>query len=111
MACHCESSLVSDRYSRQVILPEIGEEGQAVLRDARVLIVGAGGLGSAVLQYLAAAGVGCLLIVDRDRVEESNLQRQPIYRMSDIGSLKADAARNALLAANPGLSIESICER
>jgi len=94
-----------------MILPEVGKEGQARLRNARVLVVGAGGLGSAVLQYLAAAGVGCLLIVDHDRVEESNLHRQPIYRMSDIGCLKADAARNALLAANPGLSIESVCER
>jgi sulfur-carrier protein adenylyltransferase/sulfurtransferase len=101
----------SDRYSRQTILPEIGAEGQARLRAARVLVIGAGGLGSAVLQYLCAAGIGHLAIVDHDRVEESNLHRQPIYRMSDVGSLKAQAARDALLGANPEVRIEAICER
>jgi sulfur-carrier protein adenylyltransferase/sulfurtransferase len=105
------SDQVSDRYSRQTILPEIGAEGQARLRAARVLVIGAGGLGSAVLQYLCAAGIGRLAIVDHDRVEESNLHRQPIYRMSDVGSLKAQAAREALLGANPEVRIEAICER
>jgi molybdopterin/thiamine biosynthesis adenylyltransferase/rhodanese-related sulfurtransferase len=81
------------------------------LRDANVLVIGAGGLGSAVLQYLCAAGVGRLTIVDHDRVEESNLHRQPIYRMSDVGALKAQAAREALLGANPEVRIEAICER
>lgn len=100
-----------DRYSRQTILPEVGAEGQARLRAASVLVIGAGGLGSAVLQYLGAAGIGRLIIVDHDRVEESNLHRQPIYRMSDVGSLKAQAARDALLSANPEVRIEAVCER
>jgi molybdopterin/thiamine biosynthesis adenylyltransferase/rhodanese-related sulfurtransferase len=102
---------VSDRYSRQTVLPEVGAAGQARLRGGRVLVIGAGGLGSAVLQYLAAAGVGHLVIVDHDRVEESNLLRQPIYRMSDVGLRKADAAREALLATNPEIRIETVCER
>jgi molybdopterin/thiamine biosynthesis adenylyltransferase/rhodanese-related sulfurtransferase len=105
------SGPTSDRYSRQTILPEVGSAGQARLRDGSVLVIGAGGLGSAVLQYLCAAGVGHLAIVDHDRVEESNLHRQPIYRMSDVGALKAQAARDALLGANPEVRIESICER
>lgn len=102
---------MSDRYSRQTILPEIGAAGQARLRNASVLVIGAGGLGSAVLQYLCAAGVGRLIIVDHDRVEESNLHRQPIYRMSDIGSLKAEASRAALQATNPEIRIEALCDR
>src|ERR1700722_15185379 len=100
-----------DRYSRQSILPEIGPAGQARLREATVLVIGAGGLGSAVLQYLCAAGVGRLVIVDHDRVEVSNLHRQPIYRMSDVGNLKTQAAREALLGANPEVRIEALCER
>jgi molybdopterin/thiamine biosynthesis adenylyltransferase/rhodanese-related sulfurtransferase len=102
---------MSDRYSRQTILPEVGAAGQARLRDASVLVIGAGGLGSAVLQYLCAAGVGHLVIVDHDRVEESNLHRQPIYRMSDVGTPKALAARNTLRELNPELRIDAICER
>jgi sulfur-carrier protein adenylyltransferase/sulfurtransferase len=102
---------VSDRYSRQVILPEVGPTGQARLRDARVLVVGAGGLGSAVLQYLCAAGIGHLVIVDPDRVEESNLHRQPIYRMADVGVFKAQAAREALLSLNPEVRIDALYER
>jgi sulfur-carrier protein adenylyltransferase/sulfurtransferase len=99
------------RYGRQTILPEVGEAGQARLRDACVLVVGAGGLGSAVLQYLCAAGVGAAVIVDPDRVEESNLHRQPIYRMEDVGLLKAQAAREALLSLNPEVRVEAVCER
>ena len=102
---------MNDRYSRQTILPEIGAAGQARLRNASVLVIGAGGLGSAVLPYLCAAGVGRLIIVDHDRVEESNLHRQPIYRMSDVGSLKAEASRAALQATNPEIRIEAVCER
>ncbi|MBV8910134.1 MAG: HesA/MoeB/ThiF family protein, partial [Gammaproteobacteria bacterium] len=77
----------------------------------RVLVVGAGGLGCAALQYLAAAGVGCLVIVDPDLVEQSNLHRQPLYRMSDVGSAKVHAARAALLAMNPEIRIEAFSER
>ena len=102
---------MTDRYSRQMILPEVGAAGQARLRAASVLVIGAGGLGSAVLQYLCAAGVGRLVIVDHDRVEESNLHRQPIYRMSDVGALKAQASREALVAANPEVQVEAVCER
>ena len=102
---------MSDRYARQTILPEVGEEGQVRLREACVLVVGAGGLGSAVLQYLCAAGVGSLLIVDPDRVEESNLHRQPIYRVGDVGRLKAQVAREGLLSLNPQVEIEAACER
>ena len=100
-----------NRYSRQTILPEVGAAGQARLHDARVLVIGAGGLGCAVLQYLCAAGVGRLVIVDHDRVEESNLHRQPTYRMSDVGLLKAPAARTALLDSNPEIQIEAVSER
>src|ERR1700692_3578740 len=102
---------MSDRYARQSILPEVGAAGQARLGAAVVVVVGPGGLGCAVLQYLAAAGVGRLIIVDHDRVEESNLHRQPIYRMGDVGLLKAEAARRTLLDANPEVRIEAVCER
>jgi len=102
---------MSDRYARQTILAEVGPEGQARLAAATVLVVGAGGLGCAVLPYLAAAGVGRLIIVDHDEVEESNLHRQPLYRMSDIGQPKVHAARGALAAMNPATGIEVVCER
>jgi molybdopterin/thiamine biosynthesis adenylyltransferase/rhodanese-related sulfurtransferase len=102
---------MSERYSRQSVLPEVGGAGQARLGAAAVLVVGAGGLGCAVLQYLVAAGVGHLVIVDHDCVAESNLHRQPLYRMSDLGQRKAHAARTALLAMNPGVRIEALAER
>ena len=102
---------VSERYSRQVVLPEVGAPGQARLAAASVAVVGAGGLGCAALPYLAAAGVGRLTIIDPDRVAESNLHRQPLYRMSDLGSLKASAARAALLALNPAVKIDALPER
>ena len=102
---------MTDRYARQTILTEVGPEGQARLAAATVLVVGAGGLGCAVLPYLAAAGVGRLVIVDHDRVEESNLHRQPLYRMSDVGQPKVLAARAALAALNPATGIEAQCER
>jgi molybdopterin/thiamine biosynthesis adenylyltransferase/rhodanese-related sulfurtransferase len=102
---------MTDRYSRQTVLPEVGAEGQARLSAASVVVIGAGGLGCAALPYLAAAGVGRLVIVDHDRVEESNLHRQPLYRMVDLGCEKALAAREALLALNPSLAIEARVER
>ncbi len=102
---------MTDRYSRQTVLPEVGPEGQQRLRQAKVVVVGAGGLGCAVLSYLCAAGVGHIVIVDHDRVEESNLHRQPLYRMSDLGLLKVDAARAALLAMNPQGEIDAVSER
>jgi len=102
---------MSDRYARQSILPEVGAEGQARLAAATAVVVGAGGLGCAVLQYLTSAGVGRLLIVDHDRVEESNLHRQPLYRMSDLGRPKVHAARAALLQSNPAVRIDTLEER
>jgi sulfur-carrier protein adenylyltransferase/sulfurtransferase len=98
---------MSDRYARQTVLPEVGAAGQARLAAATALVVGAGGLGCAVLQYLAAAGVGRLVVVEHDRVEESNLHRQPLYRMSDLGQPKVEAARAALTQLNPEVRIET----
>ena len=102
---------MNDRYSRQSILPEVGSEGQARLSAGCALVVGAGGLGCVVLQYLVAAGVGRVIVVDHDVVEESNLHRQPLYRMSDLGQLKVRAARTALLQSNPGVRIDAHAER
>ena len=102
---------MSDRYARQSILPEVGEEGQARLAAARVLVVGAGGLGCALLPYLAGAGVGHLRIVDPDCVEEANLHRQTLFRMSDVGRAKVLAAREALLALNPCIEVEAVQAR
>jgi molybdopterin/thiamine biosynthesis adenylyltransferase/rhodanese-related sulfurtransferase len=106
-----ERAGVSERYARQTILPEVGAEGQARLSAACVLVVGAGGLGCAVLQYLCAAGVGRLLVIDHDRVDESNLHRQPLYRMSDLGAPKAQAAVAALRMLNPQILMQSLVQR
>ena len=97
-----------ERYSRHLQLPEIGEVGQARLAAARVLVVGAGGLGSPAVMFLAGAGVGTLAIADYDRVELSNLQRQVLYRTSDIGADKVAAARSAVAAINPDVRVEAI---
>jgi adenylyltransferase/sulfurtransferase len=94
------------RYSRHLVLPDIGPEGQRRLKAARVLVIGAGGLGSPVLLYLAAAGVGTLGIVEFDVVEESNLQRQVIHGQSDIGRSKAASARDAVAEVNPYVTVE-----
>lgn len=93
------------RYARQSILPEVGPEGQARLRAAHLLVVGAGGLGVPVLQYLAGAGVGRITLVDGDRIEEHNLHRQPLYRMEQIGRFKAEAAAQTLSALNPEVEV------
>jgi len=93
------------RYSRHLLLPDFGLDGQKRLKNARVLVVGAGGLGSPMLLYLAAAGVGTLGIVDFDVVEESNLQRQIIHGCSDIGRPKAQSARDAITELNPLVTV------
>src|SRR5580693_5479620 len=98
-------------YSRQQLLKEIGAQGQAALARGRVLVVGAGGLGSPVLQYLAGAGVGCLGIADADTLEASNLHRQPIYTLADVGKPKTALARAAIAALNPGVKVETFNER
>lgn len=99
------------RYVRQTVLGDVGSEGQTRLAASSVLVVGAGGLGCPVLQYLVGAGVGCVVIVDHDTVEETNLHRQPLYRMSDVGRSKVEAARGALEAFNPEVRIETVAER
>ena len=94
------------RYSRHLIIPEIGMTGQKRLKNARVLCVGAGGLGSPALLYLAAAGVGTLGVIDFDVVDESNLQRQIIHGQSDIGKLKAESARESIAETNPYVNVQ-----
>jgi sulfur-carrier protein adenylyltransferase/sulfurtransferase len=94
------------RYARHLILPEVGPEGQRRLKGARVLVVGAGGLGSPVAMYLAAAGVGTLGIADFDRVDTTNLQRQVIHGTSDVGRPKLDSARDRVREINPHVAVE-----
>ena len=89
------------RYSRHLIIPDVAMAGQKRLKNARVLAIGAGGLGSPVLMYLAAAGVGTLGVIDYDTVDESNLQRQIIHGQSDIGRSKAQSARDSIREINP----------
>jgi len=99
------------RYARHLLLPEIGETGQRRLKNARVLVVGAGGLGSPALLYLAAAGVGTLGVVDDDVVEESNLQRQVVHATADVGRPKVDSAAEAVTRANPLVTVVRHHER
>lgn len=98
------------RYSRQIMLPEIDVEGQERLRAARVLVVGLGGLGSPAALYLAAAGVGELVLADFDRVDLSNLQRQIIHDTSSVGRPKVDSAAERLLAINPDVRVRTVKE-
>ena len=98
------------RYDRQIMLKGIGEEGQEKLRRAKVFIAGAGGLGSPASLYLAAAGVGTIRLVDQDRVELSNLNRQILHGDEDIGERKVDSAREKLNQLYPSLNIEAIAE-
>ncbi|MBT5659588.1 MAG: molybdopterin-synthase adenylyltransferase MoeB [Rhodospirillaceae bacterium] len=95
------------RYARHILLPEVGGKGQARLLGTSVLVVGAGGLGSPVLLYLAAAGVGRIGIIDDDAVDLSNLQRQIIHATSDIGRAKTDSAKESLAALNPEIKVET----
>jgi adenylyltransferase/sulfurtransferase len=99
------------RYSRHLVLPEVGEDGQEKLKAARVIVVGAGGLGSPVALYLAAAGVGRLGLVDFDVVDESNLQRQVLYGQGDVGQSKVEVARRRLLEVNPLIDVTVHDER
>ncbi|PBB20779.1 molybdopterin-synthase adenylyltransferase MoeB [Mesorhizobium sp. WSM4313] len=96
-----------ERYARHIVLPEIGGPGQQKLKRARVLVIGAGGLGAPVLEYLAAAGVGTLGIVDDDTVSLSNLQRQVIHGSDRVGMAKTDSAREAIMRINPNVTVES----
>ena len=96
-----------ERYARHIVLREVGGPGQAKLKAARVLVVGAGGLGAPVLLYLAAAGVGTLGVIDDDEVTLSNLQRQVIFGTGDIGARKVDAAEAAIVKLNPNVSVET----
>lgn len=98
------------RYSRHLLIPEVGLEGQRKLKNSSALIVGVGGLGSPVALYLAAAGVGRLGIVDHDAVDSSNLQRQVIFGTSSIGKLKVESARSKLLGLNPGIQVDAFNE-
>ena len=100
-----------DRYARHIVMPEIGGSGQMLLRKSRVLVVGAGGLGAPALQYLAAAGVGTIGIVDDDVVDATNLQRQVIHRDEDIGLPKVVSAARALRALNPYVRVKTYQQR
>ncbi|GHD65528.1 HesA/MoeB/ThiF family protein [Jeongeupia chitinilytica] len=99
------------RYSRHILLDEIGVEGQQALADAHALVIGAGGLGSPALLYLASAGVGTITVVDDDAVDLTNLQRQIAHTEARIGVNKAESARTAMLALNPALTVHTIKAR
>ena len=96
-----------ERYARHIVLREVGGPGQAALKRARVLVIGAGGLGSPLLLYLAAAGVGTLGVIDNDRVDLTNLQRQIVHRTERVGDLKVESARATLAAVNDDIRVEA----
>ncbi|MFY0644974.1 MAG: HesA/MoeB/ThiF family protein [Bacteroidia bacterium] len=102
--------MTEERYSRQVLLSQVGEEGQNKLRNSKVLIVGLGGLGCPVAQYLASSGIGFIGLADGDKVELSNLARQPLYGQDDIGKAKAEVAALKLRALNNQIQIEAVPE-
>jgi len=105
------SEAQSKRYSRHLLIPEVGEQGQLDLLDSRVLLIGAGGLGSPAAYYLAAAGVGTIGIIDADVVDESNLQRQILHNTKRIGQYKAESARETIEALNPDVKVVTYLER
>jgi len=105
------TDLQLERYARHVILDEVGEAGQEKLLASSVLVLGAGGLGSPMLLYLAAAGVGRIGVVDDDRVDLSNLQRQVVHRTASLGEPKVDSARATLAAINPDITVETHSQR
>ena len=94
------------RYARHLILPQVGEAGQKKIKSASVLVVGAGGLGSPVLMYLAAAGIGKIGIIDDDKVDMTNLQRQIIHSTSSIGELKTESAKRRIKQINPEIIVD-----
>lgn len=104
------NDMEQERYNRQILIDGIGLEGQEKLKKSKILIAGAGGLGSPVSLYLAAAGVGTIRIVDNDKVSLSNLNRQVLYRNKDIGAGKAETAKAKILELNPQISVDSITE-
>lgn len=99
------------RYSRHLLLSEIGKQGQEKLKNSRVLVIGAGGLGCPVLMYLTAAGVGKIGVIDFDKVDESNLQRQVLFDVNDIGKPKSEVAKEKLSRQNPLIKIESVNDK
>lgn len=99
------------RYNRHLILPDFGIEGQTKLKQAKVLVIGSGGLGSPLLLYLAAAGVGTIGIVDFDTIDQSNLQRQVLFGVEEVGQSKVEAAKKRLLSLNPHINIVTYNER
>jgi len=99
------------RYARHLILDEVGEDGQARLLDARVVVIGAGGLGAPVSLYLAAGGVGTIVLVDDDTVDLTNLQRQIVHMTDAVGRPKVDSAAATLAGVNPGITVERVAER
>jgi molybdopterin/thiamine biosynthesis adenylyltransferase len=100
-----------ERFARHIVLPEVGGAGQAALVKAKVVLIGIGGIGSPALQYLAGAGVGTLVLVDDDAVEESNLQRQTIFREDDVGRRKAELAEVWVREFDPVLEASWVCDR
>jgi len=104
-------TFMNERYARHMTLPEVGSAGQARLTASRILLVGAGGLGSPLLHYLVGAGVGRLTVMDRDIVSESNLHRQPLYSVADVGRSKAAAAKDAAARLNPQIGVTALTER
>ncbi|WP_295808217.1 molybdopterin-synthase adenylyltransferase MoeB [uncultured Nitratireductor sp.] len=100
-----------ERYARHIVLPEIGGAGQQKLKKARVLVIGAGGLGAPVLSYLAAAGIGTLGVIDDDTVSLSNLQRQVIHDTANVGVTKVESAKASIARINPHVSVETHSER
>ncbi|MDB5675683.1 MAG: molybdopterin biosynthesis protein MoeB, partial [Sphingomonas bacterium] len=99
------------RYARHIVLKEIGGAGQRKLRAATVAVIGAGGIGSPAIQYLAAAGIGLLVLIDDDRVDLSNLQRQTLFGEADIDNMKVTAATQAVGRLNPGVSVSALATR
>ena len=94
-----------ERYSRQIVLKEVGGQGQKLLMKSKVLIIGLGGLGSPVLQYLAASGIGTIGLADGDKIDLSNLHRQTIFSLKDVGSYKASKAKKFVSAINPEICL------